>query len=73
MSITVFVEWQVQPDAMTTAKNLLKETFDSTFNHEGCQRYEIYENQDSPGNLILLTQWESRERYAQLHATKEII
>lgn len=65
MGITVLVEWHVKPDEIVTAKTLLQETFASTLNYEGCKRYEIYENQDSPGDIILLTEWNSRDEYAQ--------
>jgi quinol monooxygenase YgiN len=65
VSITVLVEWQVKPDEMMTAKTLLKETFASTLHYGGCQRYEVYENQDIPGVLILLSRWDSRDRYAR--------
>jgi quinol monooxygenase YgiN len=65
MSMTVLVEWHVKPEEISTAKTLLQETFASTLNYAGCQRYEVYENQDSPGNIVLLSQWEARDRYAQ--------
>jgi quinol monooxygenase YgiN len=65
MSITVLVEWHVKPDEIVTAKALLEETFASTLNYAGCQRYAVYENQDSPGNIVLLTEWNSRDEYAQ--------
>jgi quinol monooxygenase YgiN len=65
MSMTVLVEWHVKPDEIATAKTLLQETFASTLNYAGCQRYEVYDNQDSPGNIVLLSQWESRDRYTQ--------
>jgi quinol monooxygenase YgiN len=65
MSTNVLVEWQVKPEELVTAKNLLKETFASTLNYEGCKRYEVYENQNSSGNLILLTEWDSPEQYAR--------
>lgn len=65
MSITVLVEWHVKPDEIATAKMLLQETFASTLNYEGCQRYAVYENQDSPGNIVLLTEWNSWDEYAQ--------
>jgi quinol monooxygenase YgiN len=63
MDVTVLVEWQVKPDEISTAKTLLLETFASTLNFEGCKRYEVYENQNSPGNIILLTEWNSQDRY----------
>jgi quinol monooxygenase YgiN len=48
---------------MTTAKTLLQETFASTLNYEGCKGYEVYENLDASGNVILLTHWSSPEQY----------
>jgi quinol monooxygenase YgiN len=65
MSIAVLVEWQVKADETATAKALLQKTFASILNSAGCQRHEVYENQDSPGNIVLLSEWESRDRYAQ--------
>jgi quinol monooxygenase YgiN len=65
LSITVLVEWQVKSQELSTTKALLQETFVSTLNFEGCQRYEVYENQDSPGDIVLLTQWNTRNQYTQ--------
>lgn len=52
-------------DAIKAEKVLLQETFASTLNYEGGQHYKVCENQDEPGNIILLSEWESRDRYAQ--------
>jgi quinol monooxygenase YgiN len=71
MSITVLVEWQVKPEAIATEKALLQDTFASTLNYEGCQRYEVYENQDTLGNIVLLSEWDSRDRYDRYMAWRK--
>jgi quinol monooxygenase YgiN len=64
MTIGVLVEWHVKPDKIATAKALLQETFTGTVNYPGCQRYMVYEDPESLGSIILLTEWNSREEYA---------
>jgi quinol monooxygenase YgiN len=70
-NLTVLVEWQVKSDDIATAKALLEQTYDGTRHFEGCQRYEVYENQESPGNIILLTEWTSREQFTQYVAWRQ--
>ncbi len=68
MNVTVLVEWQIKPDKITAVKQLLQETFTSTMGYEGCDRYQVYEDRDNPGKIVLLTEWDSREQYANYMA-----
>jgi quinol monooxygenase YgiN len=68
MSVTVLVEWQIKPDEIATVKHLLQETFASTLEYKGCDRYQVYEDHDNPGKILLLTEWDSREQYANYMA-----
>ena len=71
MSVVILVEWHIQPDRIETVRELLQATFAGTQQYEGCRRYEIYESQESIGNVFLLTEWDSKEDYAQYIAWRK--
>jgi len=63
MACTVVLEIQLKPDMIDTAKGVFKQILPDTRAYDGCQGVDVVENQDKPGNLVLLETWESRPKY----------
>ncbi len=63
MSCTVLLEIQLKPDVIDIAKGAFKELLPDTRAYDGCLGLDVVENQDSPGNLVLIEIWETRAKY----------
>lgn len=63
MACTVVLEIQLKPDMIDTAKGAFKEILPDTRAYDGCNSVNVVENQDAPGNLVLIENWESRAKY----------
>jgi quinol monooxygenase YgiN len=63
MAVTVIFELQIKSDQIDTAKKTFKEILPDTRAYDGFEDIYVTENQDKPGNLILVEKWETREKY----------
>ncbi len=63
MTCTVLLEIQLKPDVIDTAKGAFKELLPDTRAYDGCKNIDVVENQENPGNLVLVESWESRAKY----------
>lgn len=68
MSILALVEVQFQPEKIEDGKAFILRLMPDTRSYDGCQGVDVFVNQDTPGNLVAVEYWESREhheKYAQ--------
>ena len=63
MSVVVFLELQVKPEAVNDVKGMLKENLPDTRAYDGCQGLDVYDNMDETGNLVIYERWDSRPQY----------
>jgi len=63
MACTVVLEIKLKSDMIDTAKGAFKQILPDTRAYDGCQGVDVVENQDEPGNLVLIESWESRAKY----------
>ena len=63
MTCTVIFELQIKSDQIDLAKKTFKEILPDTRAYDGYEDIYVVENQDKPGNLVLVEKWETREKY----------
>ncbi|MFP6782257.1 MAG: antibiotic biosynthesis monooxygenase [Gammaproteobacteria bacterium] len=63
MAVTVIFELQIKSDQIDAAKKTFKEILPDTRAYDGFIDIYVTENQDKPGNLVLVEKWESRPKY----------
>jgi quinol monooxygenase YgiN len=63
MSVTVFFEAQVKPEAVDVLKATLKTLLPESRKYAGCQGMDLYCNLDEGTNLVLHERWDSREHH----------
>ena len=63
MSVVVFLELQVKPEAVNDVKEMLKENLPDTRAYDGCQGLDVYDNMDETGDLVIYERWDSRPQY----------
>ncbi len=63
MSVSVFFEVQVKPEAVEGLKETLKTLLPETRKYDGCQGMDLYGNLDQGTNLVLHERWASREHH----------
>ncbi len=63
MSVVVFLEMQIKPEAVNDVKAFLKDNLADTRAYAGCQGLDVYDNLDETGNLVIYERWDSRAQY----------
>ena len=60
MPVTVTLAFSVIPERAEAFKALLRELLPDTRAYEGCLKVDVYEEQDNPGRIYLVEDWESK-------------
>ena len=60
MAVTVTIALPVKSERLDEFKTIMKDAFPETRAFDGCQSVEVYEDQDTPGNLLLIERWDSK-------------
>ena len=60
MPVTVTMAFSVIPKRAEAFKALLRELLPDTRAYEGCLKVDVYEDQDNPGRIYLVEDWESK-------------
>ena len=63
MSIVVFLEFRVKPEAIEETKAFFKKILPDTRAYAGCQGLDVYTNADDPTNFVFHERWQSKEHY----------
>lgn len=72
MSISVFLDLRLTPEAVSEAPAMLREILAGTRAFDGCEGVEVLIDQQDPTHLILVERWASTEAdaaYRQWRAT----
>lgn len=63
MSINIVLELNAGQNKLETLLKTLQTILPDTRCYEGCNQVIVLTNQDDPYNIILLENWENREKY----------
>ena len=68
MSVTVTLAFSVKPERADEFKSLFKELLPDTRAYDGCQNVDVYQDQDNPGLIYLVEDWDSKEHQQKYQA-----
>ena len=71
MSVTVTLEFSIRPERVEEFKALLKDLLVDTRAFEGCQRVDVYQDQDRPGYIYLVEDWASKNHQQKYQAWRD--
>ncbi len=71
MSVTVILAFSVQPERAEEFKLVLKGLLPDTRAYDGCQSVDVYQDQDNPGQIQLIENWESKAHQQRYQAWRE--
>ena len=71
MAITVTLAFSVIPERAEEFKSLLKEMLPDTRAYDGCESVEVYQDQDHPGLIYLVEDWEFKEHQQRYQAWRD--
>ena len=65
MAVLVLVEVNVKPESMNDMQTHFKETLPDTRAFDGCQGLALHSNSDDPNNLVVVSNWDSRDHHGR--------
>ena len=71
MPVTVTMAFSVIPKRAEAFKALLRELLSETRAYEGCLKVDVYEDQDNPGCICLVEDWESKAHQQRYQAWRD--
>ena len=71
MPVTVTLAFSVIPKRADAFKALLRELLPDTRAYEGCLKVDVYEDQDNPGCIYLVEDWESKAHQQRYQAWRD--
>lgn len=71
MAVSVLLELNVKPDQVEAVKSSLKAHLPDTRAYDGCNGLTVHANQGENTNLVLISQWDSRQHYERYFAWRE--
>ena len=63
MSVTIIVDSKLKPEAAEAFARGMEQTLQETRSHDGCMTVRGFRNQDDPSHIIVIEEWETREKY----------
>ena len=71
MPVTVTLAFSVIPERAEAFKASLRELLPDTRAYEGCQKVNVYEEQENPGRIYLVEDWESKAHQQRYQAWRD--
>jgi quinol monooxygenase YgiN len=71
MAVTVTLAFPVKPERAEEFKGLLKELLPDTRAYDGCISVVVYQDQDNPGFIYLVEDWESKPHQQKYQAWRD--
>ncbi|MEC8909598.1 MAG: putative quinol monooxygenase [Chloroflexota bacterium] len=71
MPVTVTLAFSVIPERAEAFKALLRELLPDTRAYEGCLKVNVYEEQENPGRIYLVEDWESKAHQQRYQAWRD--
>ncbi len=63
MSVVITVEFAAKTGLENEFSTYLIETQDETRNFEGCIKFELHTEEESPGTVFMVEEWTAKEAY----------
>ena len=71
MPVTVTLAFSVKPERAEEFKSLLRKLLPDTRAYDGCQSVDVYQDQDNPGSIYLVEDWESKAHQQRYQAWRD--
>ena len=71
MLVTVTLTFTVKPERAGEFIALLESLLPDTRAYEGCLRVDVYQDQDSPGSILLVEDWTSKQHQEKYQAWRD--
>jgi len=71
MAVMVTLAFSVKPERADEFKALLKELLPDTRAYDGCLSVDVYQDQDNPGYICLVEDWESKVHQQRYQAWRD--
>ena len=71
MPVTATLAFSAIPERAEAFKALLRELLPDTRAYEGCLKVDVYEDQDNPGCIYLVEDWESKVHQQRYQAWRD--
>jgi len=71
MAVTVTLAFLVIPERTDEFKTLLRELLPDTRAYDGCLKVDVYEDQDNPGCIYLVEDWETKAHQQKYQAWRD--
>ncbi len=65
MSVTIILEIKAKPGTSSEIIDNLREVLPDTRRYDGCLGLKTYQNQENPDVIVLVEEFESREKYSK--------
>ena len=65
MSVTIILEIKAKAGTSSKILNILEEVLPDTRSYDGCLGLKTYQNQENPDIIVLVEEFENREKYSQ--------
>ncbi|HCL26561.1 MAG: antibiotic biosynthesis monooxygenase [SAR202 cluster bacterium] len=71
MPVTVTLTFSVKPEMAPEFISLLESLLPDTRAYDGCLRVDVYQDQDSPGRILLVEDWESKQHQQRYQSWRD--
>tara|TARA_B100001540_G_C15407121_1_gene461540 strand:+ start:304 stop:597 length:294 start_codon:yes stop_codon:yes gene_type:complete len=65
MTVTIILEIKAKAGTSSKILDILEEVLPDTRSYDGCLGLKTYQNQENPDIIVLVEEFESREKYSQ--------
>ena len=71
MPVTVTLKFDIKPERADEFKSLLESLLPDTRAYDGCLKVDVYQDQDSPGRILLVENWSSKQHQQKYQAWRD--
>ena len=71
MSVTIILEIRAKKGTSSEILNILREVLPDTRSYDGCIGLKTYQNQENPDIIVLVEEFESKDKYSKYLAWRE--
>ena len=65
MSVTIILEIKAKKGTSSEVLNILRSTLPDTRNYDGCIGLKTYQNQENPDIIVLVEEFENKDKYSK--------
>lgn len=72
MSVLVNIELQIKPEQQNAFLKMIKnDIIEETRAYDGCERFDLFTDQDKPGHVLFHEVWENRKKQEKYFAWRQ--